>query len=207
MSTAENRTLQIKTEFKQRIQIARQEIQTNFLELFNQLKKEEIRLLYKLNEIENEIIKDFELFSKTLVEITQAREQILATLKSNTTNALLKNTLEMYDKEIKTIKKKSKIDSTTLQLQWKTNQFHFENICEFSLVPNQKVEEQFIAPVPAYLKPLTASVLPHFQSPESYNMQQLEYEDYFFGLKDTIEIENDEDLSDLQDDQVIEPYF
>ena len=218
MSAAENTTLQIITEFKQRIQIARQEIQTNFLESFNQLKKEETRLLYKLNEIENEIIKDFELSSKTLVEITQAREQILATLKSNTTNALLKNTLEMYDKEIETIKKKSKIDSTTVQLEWNSNRFKIENICEISLVTNQKVEEQFIAPVPAYLKPLTAFVLPHFQSPESDNIQQLEFDDSFFDLNNTninklvsIFDRNDEDLSNLQvnplDDQVIEPHF
>ena len=90
-------------------------------------------MLEKLNEIENEVIKDFELSSKTLVEITQAREQVLATLKSNTTNTLLENTLEMYDKEIEAIKMKSKIYSTTIQLKWKTKNSQFANLCELTI--------------------------------------------------------------------------
>ena len=129
------------TEFKERIQTARQEIQTKFIEFTDQLKQEETRLLEKLNEIDNDILKKFSISSKTLLEISQARKQILATLKSNTTNTLLKKNLEMYDKEIESIKKKSKIDTSTIQLKW--NAIQFEKICELKLHTEKVVPENF----------------------------------------------------------------
>ena len=131
--TGQDEATKIKTEFKNRIQIARQEIQTKFGGYFDELRKEETRLLEKLNGIETETIKEFELSSKTLTEITHSREQVLATLKSNTTSALLKKTLDIYDKEMEDIKNKSKINSLTIELKWRTSEFIFTNLCELSI--------------------------------------------------------------------------
>ena len=209
--------MQSQTEFKERIQTARQEIQTRFIEFTDQLKQEETRLLEKLNEIENEVIKDIELSSKTLIEITQAREQTLATLKSNTTNTLLKNTLEMYDKEIEAIKNQSIIDSTTIQLQWNANRFNIGNICELTLMTDQKVQEIPIPSLPTkYLKPLSASVIPHFEAPEIYNNLQLQFDDLHFDgnnfymnefVSSSIDNNNNNKSDSPLAGRVIQPYY
>ena len=167
----------IKTEFRNRIQIARQEIQTKFGGYFDELRKEEARLLEKLNGIETETIKEFELSSKTLTEITHAREQVLATLKSNTTNFLLKNTLVMYDKEIETIKNKSKQNLPSIHLQWNTDNFEVKNICKLTLVPNEKVKEEPITLDTKYLKPRTVAVVSQFEDIAPLRFDSLHFED------------------------------
>ena len=104
-------------------------------------------MLEELNGIETETIKEFELSSKTLTEITHAREQVLATLKSNTTSALLKKTLDIYDKEMEEIIHQSKIDSLTIELKWGTSEFKFTNLCELSIPTLLEVPESPAIPL------------------------------------------------------------
>ena len=159
------------TNFKDRIQTARQEIQTKFIGFRDQLKQEETRLLDKLNEIENEILTKFELSSRTLFEISQARKQIISTLKSNTTNTLLKKNLKMYDEEIETITKKSKIDSSTVQLKW--NVIKFEKLCELTLVTEQ-MPTLNLPEFPEIIDPLPTE--PEIlEYPPQYNIQPQRY--------------------------------
>ena len=56
--------IRIQTEFKDKIRKGRDEIQAKFNELCNKLREEETRLFEQLDEIENEILKKFELSSK-----------------------------------------------------------------------------------------------------------------------------------------------
>ena len=123
--------LKIRTEFTEKIQNARQDIQTKFIELGDKLKQVETRLLERLDGIESEILNKFELSSKALLEISEAKKQIIGTLKTDLTNSLARNTIEMYEKEIEKIKNNSTIDSSTIQLKWNADQF--EKLCELTL--------------------------------------------------------------------------
>ena len=134
------------TEFQDRVETARKEIQTKFKEFADQLKEEETSLLEKLDGIENEVLKKFDVSSKSLNEISHARKQVLSTFKSNATNTLLKKNLDMYDREIESIKRKSKIDTSTIQLKW--NAIQFDKICELKLLTEKVVPEMInISPV------------------------------------------------------------
>ena len=128
-------------EFKARIQSSRNEIQTKFLLLFDELREEELRLLTKLDGIESDVIDKFNASSATLTEIILARENILGILKSNTTNTLLKNTLEMYDKEIEDITTNPAIKSTSIHLNWKLDKLG--KICEMNEVVDKNFKTTF----------------------------------------------------------------
>ena len=118
-----------KTEFLNRVKTVKSEIRSKFLNLRKDLEDQELSALEKVEKIEREILEKFERASASLKEISQVRDGILAGLKSNATNNLLKKSLEMYDKEIEQIKLDSKIDST-IKLVWKLEQL--ASICEVS---------------------------------------------------------------------------
>ena len=151
-SEEENQT---RTEFKDKVQAVRNEIQTKFINLNEKLKEEETHLLNDLNKIENETLASFESTSRALVEIQQAKEQIVATLKNSLTNTLLNNTIEMYDREIESIKKESRIDTSTIQLNW--NVIQFENICALKLVTEPQIILIPTPPNPLFLEDLPPS--------------------------------------------------
>ena len=121
-----------KTDFLNQVQTTKSEIRIKFLNLRKDLDDQELRALEKVEKIEREILEKFERDSAPLEEISQVRDGIVAGLKSNATNNLLKKSLEMYDTEIKRIKLHSKIDSTfELVLKWKKLD-PFTDICEVS---------------------------------------------------------------------------
>ena len=135
---------QIIVEFKARIKCSRDEIQTRFSRFNDQLKEDELRLLTKLDDIERDTIDKFNGSSASLSEILLARENILGILKSNTTSTLLKNNLEMYDKEIEEITTKSVIKSTKIELNWKLDKLG--TICEMNEIVYQNFKTTFPQP-------------------------------------------------------------
>ena len=167
ISTQSTDQPQVIIEFKARIQSSRNEIQTKFLLLFDKLKEEELRLLTKLDEIESDVIDKFNVSSATLTEILLAKENILGILKSNTTNTLLKNTLEMYDKEIEDITKNSAIKSTRINLNWKLNKLGM--ICEMNEVVdgnfNTKTVSVNVSPRPESMEMHTPSKIQTLPAP------------------------------------------
>ena len=124
-------------EFKTRIEFSRYEIRTRFLLLFDQVKEEETRLLTEIDEIERDIIDKFNASSASLTEIILARENILGILKSNSTSTLLKNNLEMYDKEIEDITTNSALKSTKIQLNWKLDVLG--TLCEINRIIDENI--------------------------------------------------------------------
>ena len=132
----------IEGEFKKRIQNARNEIESRFIELYAKLSEEEMRLLTKLDEIESDTIQSFKKSSVALHQITKAREQILEIFRNNGINrSLLKKNLEIYDKEIEEIKTNSKI-SSSIKLNWKINSIPVsENTCEITILTNLRKEK------------------------------------------------------------------
>ncbi|KAI6647138.1 hypothetical protein LOD99_8874 [Oopsacas minuta] len=185
-------TLQTITEFQTRIQSYRAEIKNKISQIIGQLKNEENQLLSKLDDIEKEVLDKYKIASSTLAEITKAREHILGVLKSNTTSTLLKNNLELYDKEIENIKKNSIISSTNIQLKWNIN--NIENICVISklidenrenIINSKCVETDKRSVVyTEYLKPLK----PKFQVPEPncQNKNLLKLNRHLVNLEDNI---------------------
>ena len=123
-----------KTEFLNRVKETKSEIKTKFQNARKKLDEKELKILKRVEKIEKEIIDDYEKNASTLKEITQAKEQLLGTFKSNTTNILLKKNLEIIDKEIEEIKKNSKIDST-IELVWKMEQLDLsrDDMCQVSI--------------------------------------------------------------------------
>ena len=104
-----NEASRIEGEFKKRIQNAKYELESKFIEFYTKLSGEETRLFTRLGEIESDAIHILKKSSVALLEITQAIEQILEIFKTNiTSQRLLKNILEIYDKEIEEIKTNSK---------------------------------------------------------------------------------------------------
>ena len=87
--------LKYKIDFKDKIQTARNEIQTKFMEFFNQLQNEMVCLLEKVDAIENEVLAKFELSSNTLFEMLKARENAVVILKSNSTSHFLEKKLRI----------------------------------------------------------------------------------------------------------------
>ena len=129
-------------EFKTRIEFSRYEIRTRFLLLFDQVKEEETRLLTEIDEIERDVIDKFNASSASLTEITLARENILGILKSNSTSTLLKNNLEMYDKEIEDITTNSAVKSTKIQLNWKLDVLG--TLCEINRIIDENITTIFL---------------------------------------------------------------
>ena len=137
-----------KIDFLNRVKTVKSEIKTTFRNFRKDLDNKELRTLEKVEKIEREILEKCERASASVKEISQAREQVLAILKSNATSKLLKINLKIYDDEIKEIQKNSNIDST-IELVWKLEQL--ASICEVSSVvcPNSS---QAVKPVPVKLK-------------------------------------------------------
>ena len=131
---------QCKVDFKDRVQTSRYEIQAKFMEFFEQLQSEMVRLLEKLDEIENEVLTKYNSSSDTIMEMFQARQNTLDILKSNSASGFLEKSIEMYDKEIEDIKSNSGINSL-FKLKWKIMFYQLEDICEIDLYTNQSIPD------------------------------------------------------------------
>ena len=158
--------IQYQIVFKGKIQTVRNDIQAKFMEFFDQLQSELIRLLEKLDEIENQVLTKFKKSSSTLMELSKARENALTILKSNSTSAFLGKNIEMYDKEIEEIKTNSGINSL-FKLNWNIDRSQLENICQIDFNASQKIPS--VSPVKT---PVRTPVIQPIQ--ETYQMEELQ---------------------------------
>ena len=136
---------QSRIDFLHRVQTAKSEIRTKFQNLRNTINNQEERTLEKVEEIQQEILENYERTLTSLKELSQVRDQVLAGLKSNATNDFLRKNLEMYDREIETVKKNSKIDSI-FELVWDMEHLNLCDLCEVVSYTENLLPE--IPPVP-----------------------------------------------------------
>ena len=125
-----------KSEFLDRVKNVKSDIKIKFERIRNQLDDKQLTIQKRIEEIESEIIKNYEKSVTTWKEITQAKENIRDIFKSNTSNYLRRKNVEMYDREIAKLRQDSKIDST-FEVIWKIENLDSSNeFCEILVNEN-----------------------------------------------------------------------